>query len=46
MIGATILIAGQTLFERALGLQATLGVVIEFAGGLLFLVLLLRGRTR
>lgn len=45
MIGATILIAGQTVFERALGLQATLSVVIEFAGGLLFLFLLLRGRT-
>jgi iron complex transport system permease protein len=44
MIGATILIAGQTVFERALGLQATLSVVIEFAGGLLFLFLLLRGR--
>jgi iron complex transport system permease protein len=44
MIGATILIAGQTVFERVLGLQATLSVVIEFAGGLLFLFLLLRGR--
>jgi iron complex transport system permease protein len=44
MLGATILIAGQTLFERALGMQATLSVVIEFAGGLLFLFLLLRRR--
>lgn len=43
LIGATILIAGQTLFERVLGMQATLSVVIEFAGGLLFLILLLRG---
>lgn len=44
MIGAIILIAGQTVFERLLGLQATLSVVIEFAGGLLFLFLLLRRR--
>lgn len=44
MIGATILIAGQTVFERVLGLESTLSVVIEFAGGLLFLVLLLRVR--
>lgn len=44
LIGATILVVGQTVFERVLGLQATLSVVIEFAGGLLFLFLLLRGR--
>ena len=44
LIGATILVAAQTVFERALGMQATLSVVIEFAGGLLFLFLLLRGR--
>lgn len=44
MIGAIILIAGQTVFERVLGLQSTLSVVIEFAGGLLFLFLLLRRR--
>lgn len=44
MLGAIMLIAGQTLFERALGMQATLSVVVEFAGGLLFLFLLLRGK--
>lgn len=44
LIGATVLVAGQTLFERVLGMQATLSVVIEFAGGLLFLFLLLRSR--
>lgn len=44
LIGATTLVAGQTLFERVLGLAGTLGVVIEFAGGLLFLFLLLAGR--
>ena len=42
MIGATILIAGQFAFERVLGLQSSLSVVVEFAGGLLFLALVLR----
>ncbi|MBF9033728.1 iron chelate uptake ABC transporter family permease subunit [Rhodobacterales bacterium HKCCE2091] len=42
--GAAILVAGQSVFERFLGLQSTLGVVVEFAGGLLFLALVLRRR--
>ncbi|MBN8293686.1 iron chelate uptake ABC transporter family permease subunit [Rhodobacter sp. NTK016B] len=42
LIGATILVVGQTLFERVLGLQSALGMVVEFLGGLLFLVLVLR----
>lgn len=41
LIGAAMLVAGQTLFERVLGLASTLGVVVEFAGGSLFLALLL-----
>lgn len=45
LIGALILIVGQIFFERVLGLQSTLSVVVEFAGGLLFLYLLLRRRT-
>ena len=35
-----ILVGGQTLFQHALGNSSTLGVVIEFAGGLAFLILL------
>ncbi|MBV0892613.1 iron chelate uptake ABC transporter family permease subunit [Paracoccus sp. Z118] len=46
LIGAVILVAGQTLFERLMGQTATLSVVVEFAGGLFFLFLLLRGRVR
>jgi iron complex transport system permease protein len=46
LFGALILVVGQTLFERALGLQSALSVVIEFGGGLLFMGLLLRGRVR
>lgn len=44
LIGATALVAGQTAFERLLGMAGTLGVVVEFAGGLLFLFLLLGSR--
>lgn len=46
LIGALILVAGQTLFERLMGQTATLSVVVEFAGGLFFLFLLLKGRVR
>ena len=46
LLAVLMLVAGQTLFERALGQQSTLPAVIEFAGGLLFLVLLLKGRIR
>lgn len=44
LIGALALVAGQTVFERVLGLASTLSVVVEFAGGLLFLFLLLGRR--
>lgn len=46
LIGAAILVAGQTLFERLMGQTGTLSVVVEFAGGLFFLFLLLKGRVR
>ncbi|MCA9848955.1 MAG: iron chelate uptake ABC transporter family permease subunit, partial [Dehalococcoidia bacterium] len=46
LIGELILVAGQTLFERLMGQTATLSVVVEFAGGLFFLFLLLKGRLR
>ncbi|MBU2956234.1 iron chelate uptake ABC transporter family permease subunit [Paracoccus sp. 1_MG-2023] len=44
--GAILLVGGQWLFERVLGQAATLSVVVEFAGGLFFLYLLLRGHIR
>ena len=46
LIAGIVLIAGQTVFERVLGLAATLGVVVEFLGGLVFLALLLGRRWR
>lgn len=46
LLAVLMLVAGQTLFERALGQQSTLPAVIEFVGGLVFLGLLLKGRLR
>ena len=46
LLAALMLVAGQSLFERVLGQQSTLPAVVEFAGGLVFLFLLLRGRIR
>jgi iron complex transport system permease protein len=46
LISGSILVAGQTVFERMLRLQSTLAVVIEFCGGLLFMFLLAKGRIR
>lgn len=44
MVGAMILVSGQFLFERILGLQSTLAVIVEFLGGLVFLFLVLKRR--
>lgn len=46
LISMSILVFGQTLFERVLRLQSTLSVAIEFVGGLLFLILLAKGKVR
>ncbi len=46
MISALVLLLGQALFERVLSQQSTLGVVIEFIGGVLFLLLLARGKIQ
>ncbi|RBP85704.1 iron ABC transporter permease [Marinomonas rhizomae] len=46
MVGALILVAGQTLFEHVLSMKATLSVVIEVIGGCVFFMLLIkRGRS-
>lgn len=46
LLAAILLVGGQWLFERQLGQAATLSVVVEFAGGLFFLYLLMKGRIR
>ena len=45
-LGALILVAGQFLFERILGFQSTLAVIVEFLGGLVFLALVLKRTAR
>lgn len=42
IIGASILVAGQFAFERVFQLQSALSIIIEFAGGIVFFLLLLR----
>ncbi|MFY0617492.1 iron chelate uptake ABC transporter family permease subunit [Shimia sp.] len=42
MIAGIVLVAGQTILERVLGLSTPLAVVIDFVGGFVFLTLLLR----
>lgn len=42
LISICVLVGGQAVFERLLGMSATLSVVIEFLGGLVFLFLILR----
>lgn len=41
-----VLVGGQSLFQHVLGNSSTLSVVIEFAGGIVFLVLLWRGSRK
>lgn len=42
MMSGIVLVGGQTVMERVLKLSTPLSVVVEFAGGLVFLILLLR----
>ncbi len=46
ILGALILVAGQFVFERLLGSQSALAVIVEFFGGLVFLFLVLKRRRR
>ncbi|PJE31849.1 iron complex transport system permease protein [Pseudooceanicola antarcticus] len=44
LTGAVVLVGGQTLLERVLGLATPISVVVEAVGGALFLFLLLKRR--
>ena len=46
LLAVVMLVGGQVVFERAFGMAGTLSMVIEFAGGLVFLALLARGAVR
>ncbi|WP_411034232.1 iron chelate uptake ABC transporter family permease subunit [Shinella sp. BYT-45] len=40
------LVGGQLVLERLFAFDTAVGIVIEFVGGLVFLILLVRGKTR
>lgn len=44
LVAVIVLVGGQTFFQHVLGNSSTLGIVIEFVGGIIFLILLWRGR--
>ena len=46
LLGVLCLVGGQVVLERVLGLNSSISVVVEFLGGIAFLVLLLRGAAR
>lgn len=46
LTAVTLLVGGQLVFQHVLGSSSALSVVIEFAGGLLFLILLMAGSRR
>ncbi len=45
LVGALCLVSGQMLFEHVLGMKAVLSVVVEFLGGIVFLVFLLKRKA-
>ncbi len=46
LVSAIVLIGGQTILERFLNLTTPLSVIIEFLGGVTFLVIILKGAKR
>lgn len=46
LLGVVTLVAGQFVVERLAGNATTLSVVVEFVGGIVFIVLLLRGALK
>lgn len=46
LLGVIALVGGQVVLEQVFAFDTALSIVIEFAGGLLFLVMLLRGSIK
>jgi iron complex transport system permease protein len=46
LLGAICLVGGQVVLERVFAFDTALSIVIEFAGGLVFIFLILRGAAR
>lgn len=44
-VSVLVIVCGQLIFERLLGLNGTISIIIELVGGLLFLYLLLRRQS-
>ena len=46
LLGVIALVGGQTLFERVFEFDTALSIIVEFLGGLVFIILILRGAAR
>ncbi len=46
LLGIVCLVGGQTVLERVFAFDTALSIVVEFLGGLVFLVLVVRGAAR
>lgn len=46
VLGAAVLIGGQAVLEHGFGLNTTLSVIVEFVGGIVFLLILIKGARR
>lgn len=46
MLGVICLVGGQTLLERVFAFNTALSIIIEFLGGIVFIIFVLRGATR
>ena len=46
LLAIIFLVGGQTILERVFGFDTALSVVIEFVGGIVFLLLVIRGAAR
>lgn len=45
-LGIVLLAGGQMILQHVLGFDTALSIIIEFAGGIVFLAMLLRGKVR
>ncbi len=46
LLAIICIVGGQTILERLFAFNTALSVIIEFVGGLVFIILLIRGKTR
>lgn len=46
LLAVVVLVGGQTILERVFRFDTALSIIVEFLGGLVFLVLVLRGAAR